>query len=268
MERTENKIAVIVGGGNGIGEACCELMTERGWKVVVADFDLEGAQQVASRINSVAYKIDVRDTKAVEELAATIEREVGPVEALAIPAGIVQDKFHPEEFPMDLYRNILAVNLEGVFNCCRAFAPYMVKRRKGSIVAIASSSAYIGAQLYAYGPSKAAVINLTRSLAGEWGRSGVRVNSISPGPTVVKRQLKRGPGRYAPDADLHLALGRRLAPREIAEGVEFLSSDRASAITGIDLLMDGGQAAAAGWGFYGGVPSEEGDRKGVLLREN
>jgi NAD(P)-dependent dehydrogenase (short-subunit alcohol dehydrogenase family) len=264
MERTEKKIAVVVGGGNGIGEACCELMAERGWKVVVADFDLEGAQQVAARINSVAYKIDVRDTKAVEELAATIEKEVGPVEALAIPAGIVQDKFHPEEFPMEQYRNILAVNIEGTFNCCRAFGPYMAKRRKGSIVAIASSTAYIGHQLYAYGPSKAAVINLVRSLAGEWGRSGVRVNSISPGPTVVKRQLKRAPGRYAPDAELHLAMGRRLAPREIAEGVEFLSSDRSSAVTGIDLLMDAGQAAGAGWGFFGGVPSEE-DRKGVLL---
>jgi NAD(P)-dependent dehydrogenase (short-subunit alcohol dehydrogenase family) len=264
MEGSEGKIAVVIGGGNGIGEACCELMASRGWKVVVADFDIEGARNVAERIGSTAYQIDVRDHKAVEELAATIERDIGPVAALAVPAGVVQDRYRPEDFPMDQYRNILAVNIEGTFNCCRAFGPRMAKRGKGSIVAIASSTAYVGHQLYAYGPSKAAVINLVFALAGEWGHAGVRVNSISPGPTMVKRQLKRPPGRYAPDAEKHLALGRRLQPVEIAEGVEFLASDRASAITGIDLPMDAGQWAGSGWGFFGGVPSPE-DGKGVLL---
>lgn len=264
MENSEPNIAVVIGGGNGIGEACCELMATRGWKVVVADFDEEAAKRVAASVNSTGYKVDVRDVKAVEELAATIERDIGPVSALIIPAGIVQDRYKPEDFPMDEYRNILVVNIEGTFNCCRAFGPAMASRRKGSIVAIASSTAYIGHQLYSYGPSKAAVVNLVRALAGEWGHSGVRVNSISPGPTVVKRQLKRPPGRYAPDAELHLAMGRRLKPSEIAEGAEFLASDRASAVTGIDLLMDAGQAAGAGWGFFGGVPSPE-DGKGVLL---
>ena len=264
MENSEGRIAVVVGGGNGIGEACCELMAARGWKVAVADYDGEGASRVAASISSQGYEVDTRDVKAVESLAVTIERDIGPVTALVIPAGVVQERYAPETFPMDEFRNILVVNVEGVFNCCRAFGPAMASRRKGSIVAIASSTAYVGHPLYAYGAAKAGVVNMIRALAGHWGHAGVRVNSISPGPTMVKRQLKRPPGRYAPNAELHLAMGRRLQPSEIAEGVEFLASDRASAITGTDLLMDAGQAAGAGWGFFGGVPSPE-DGKGVLL---
>ena len=220
--------------------------------------------RVGAAINAPAFEVDTRDVKAVETLAETVESDVGPVTALIVPAGVVQDRYTPEDFPMEEFRNILVVNIEGIFNCCRAFAPAMARRRKGSIVAIASSTAYVGHPLYAYGASKAGVINMIRALAGHWGHSGVRVNSISPGPTMVKRQLKRPLGRYAPNAELHLAMGRRLQPSEIAEGVEFLASDRASAITGTDLLMDAGQAAGAGWGFFGGVPSPE-DGKGVLL---
>ncbi len=254
MEPSERKIAVVVGGGNGIGEACCELMTARGWKVIVADLDIESAERVAVAIDSHGFQVDTRDPDAVSALADKIERDVGAVSSLVISAGVVQERQKPEDFSIDAYRNILLVNIEGTFNCCRAFGVPMADRRKGSIVAVASSSAHVGTPLYSYGPSKSGIINLVRSLAGHWGPSGVRVNSVSPGPTVVKRQLQRPAGRYAPDAGRHLALGRKLSPSEIAEGIEFLASDRASAITGTDLLMDAGQTAGAGWGFYGGMP--------------
>ncbi len=159
---------------------------------------------------------------------------------------------------MEEYRNILVVNIEGTFNCCTAFAAGMLERKKGSIVNVGSSTNYCGQPLHAYGPSKAAVVNLTRSLAGQWGRSGIRVNSVSPGLTLVKRVLARPPGRYAGNVNDHFALGRRVEPSEVAEAIEFLASDRAAAITGIDLLVDAGLLAANGWSLYGGVPGTPG----------
>jgi NAD(P)-dependent dehydrogenase (short-subunit alcohol dehydrogenase family) len=255
MTAKEIKLSIVIGGGNGIGAACCRLMAERGWQVAVADFDGKAAEAVAAEIGGHGYQIDIRDLTGLEKLAATIEREVGPVQALVVASGAFEERFAPSDMPMELFRNVLTVNIEGTFNANRAFGVGMVHRRKGSIVNIASTAAHSSQPTLAYGPSKAAIVNLTRSLAGQWGRAGVRVNSVSPGATLVPRVLARKAGRYATDIDQHMALGRRIEPSEIAEGVEFLASDRASAITGTDLLIDAGLLAAAGWGLYGGVPS-------------
>jgi NAD(P)-dependent dehydrogenase (short-subunit alcohol dehydrogenase family) len=150
---------------------------------------------------------------------------------------------------------VMQVNVEGTFNLNRVFGTRMVRERTGSIVNIASTVAHGSSPLHAYGPSKAAIVNLTRGLAGQWGRAGVRVNSVSPGATITPRVAARPPGRYATDLNSQMALGRRVEPNEVAEGVEFLASDRASAITGIDLLIDAGWLTASTWGLYGGVPA-------------
>jgi NAD(P)-dependent dehydrogenase (short-subunit alcohol dehydrogenase family) len=255
MNASESKLAVVIGGANGIGAACCRLMSTRGWRIAVGDYDGAAAKMVADEIGGYGFQIDIRDLGLLEQSASEIERDVGPVHSLVAAAGAFQDRFTPDDFPMDLFRTVLAVNIEGTFNCNRAFGVAMVRRRKGSIVNIASSTAYGSSPLHAYGPSKAAIVNMSRTLAGQWGRAGIRVNSVSPGATVVARVMARKPGRYAADLDSQMALGRRVQPSEVAEGVEFLASDRASAITGIDLLIDAGLVTASAWGIYGGVPT-------------
>jgi NAD(P)-dependent dehydrogenase (short-subunit alcohol dehydrogenase family) len=232
-------------------------MASRGWRVVVADLDASAAKSLAKEIGGFGYGVDMRSLDAVEQLAADIEREHGPVYALVVAAAAFQERYSPDDFPMDVWRTVMQVNVEGTFNLNRAFGKRMVRERKGSIVNIASTVAHGSSPLHAYGPSKAAIVNLTRGLAGQWGRAGVRVNSVSPGATLTARVAARAPGRYAADVNAQLALGRRVDPAEVAEGVEFLASDRASAITGIDLLIDAGWLTASTWGLYGGVPVVE-----------
>jgi NAD(P)-dependent dehydrogenase (short-subunit alcohol dehydrogenase family) len=257
MDTTDSKLSVVIGGGNGIGAACCRLMASRGWRVAVVDLDMTAARAVANEIGGPAHDVDVRTLEALEQLAAEIEREHGPVHSLVVSSAAFQERYPPGEFPMDVFRRVLQVNVEGAFNANRAFGMRMAKAGSGSIVNIASTTAHGSSPLHAYGPSKAAMVNLTKCLAGQWGRAGVRVNSVSPGATMVPRVMARAPGRYAKDLESQMALGRRVEPNEVAEGVEFLASDRASAITGIDLLIDAGWLTASTWGLYGGVPVVE-----------
>jgi NAD(P)-dependent dehydrogenase (short-subunit alcohol dehydrogenase family) len=254
MSDSKSTLAVVIGGGNGIGAACCRVMAQRGWQVAVVDLVEEAAQGIAGEVRGHAYKVDISDLASVETLASDIERNHGPVHALVVCAAMVQDRYAPADIPMDLWHRVIDVNIGGTFNANRTFGTRMAQRGRGSIVNIGSTAAYGSQPLHAYGPSKAAVLNMTKNLAAQWGRSGVRVNSVSPGATLVARVLARPPGRYAVDIDAQMALGRRIQPAEIAEGVEFLASERASAITGIDLLIDAGMIAANGWGIYGGVP--------------
>jgi len=254
MNDSTSKLAVVLGGGNGIGAACCRVMAQRGWRVAVVDLDAAGAESVAREIGGRGYSVDMSSLSAMEELADTIERDGGPVHSLVVTAAAFQERFSPEDFPMEQWRKVMQVNVEGTFNANRVFGSRMARRGQGSIVNTASVVGRASSPLHAYGPSKAAVINLTQGLASQWGRSGVRVNSVSPGSTVVARHATRSKDRYAKDMMQHMALGRRIQPEEVAESIEFLASDRASAITGTDLLIDAGWLAASTWELYGGVP--------------
>lgn len=251
---SEGKLAVVIGGGNGIGAATARLMKQRGWRLVVADLFEEAAAKVAAEVGGPGYALDIGDAQAVERFAEEVETKVGPVDCLVVCAAMFQERYLPEEFPLELFRKILQVNIEGTFVANRAFGTRMAKRGRGNIVNLSSTNAHMANPTHAYGPTKAAVINITRNLAVQWGRSGVRVNSVTPGSVLVDRVLARKPGRYAANIDEHFALGRRIQPAEIAEGIEFLASDRASAITGTDLVIDAGLLAANGWSAYGGVP--------------
>ena len=253
----QSELGVVIGGGNGIGAACCRVMARRGWRVAVADLDADAAKGVANEVAGTAHALDISDLAAVEALAAKLERDAGPVRGLVVAAAAFQDKFAPDEFPMDLWRRIVKVNLEGTFNANRAFASRMARARAGSIVNIASVTAHSSSPRHAYGPTKAGIVNMTRNFAAQYGKSGVRVNSVSPGAVPVERILTMSPDRYTSDIDAQMALGRRAQPHEVAEGVEFLLSDRASAITGVDLVIDGGWGVANSWHHYGGVPGPE-----------
>jgi NAD(P)-dependent dehydrogenase (short-subunit alcohol dehydrogenase family) len=251
---TDSRLGVVIGGGNGIGAACCQVMSQRGWRVAVVDLNLQAAEATAKEVAGFAYALDISDLAAVEQLSAQLEREHGAVGGLVVAAAAFQEKFAPDELPMDLWERVVRVNLGGTFNANRVFAARMARAGQGSIVNVASIVGHTSSPQHAYGPTKAAVINLTKNFAAQYGRSGVRVNSVSPGAVLVPRVQARAPGRYATDIDSMMALGRRIQPNEIANGVEFLLSSLASAITGIDLLIDAGWAVANPWHLYGGVP--------------
>jgi NAD(P)-dependent dehydrogenase (short-subunit alcohol dehydrogenase family) len=263
---TKARLGVVIGGGNGIGAATCRLMAEREWRVAVVDLDIAAARAVAKETGGLAYQLDVSDLAAVEQLAEAIEREHGSVAALVVASAHFQDKYSPDAFPMDLWRKIIKVNLEGTWNANRVFGARMARHGKGSVVNVTSILGHASSPQHAYGPTKAGILNMTRNMAAQWGKSGVRFNTVSPGATLVSRVVARAPGRYATDIDAQMALGRRIQPNEIAEGIEFLCSDRASAITGTDLLIDAGWMVANAWGIYGGVPGpvdpEEGAARG------
>lgn len=254
MDEDRSKLAVVLGGGNGIGAATCRVMARRGWRVACVDLDIAGAQRVADEIQGRAYSVDMSSLPSLQQLAEQIENDLGPVHSLVVTAAAFQERHPPEDFPMEVWKKVFEVNVEGTFNANRVFGARMAQRGSGSIVNTSSATAHFSSPLVAYGPSKAAMINLTQCLASQWGRSGVRVNSVSPGSVAVDRQKARPAGRYAKNLAEHMALGRRMVPEEIAETIEFLASDRASAVTGADLLVDAGWKVASSWGLYGGVP--------------
>jgi NAD(P)-dependent dehydrogenase (short-subunit alcohol dehydrogenase family) len=256
MEDTgKGRLAVIIGGGSGIGAATARVMAERGWKLAIVDRDLGNAQAVAAELRARAWHADVTDSVVMQGLAGEIEATTAPPYALVVSSGTFQEPSPPDQTRHEDWDRIMRVNLDGVFHANRAFGPGMATRRAGAIVNIASTSGIGGSPLHAYGPSKAGVINLTECLAGEWGRQGVRVNAISPGATLVPRVLARlqAGARYKGDPGEFTALGRCVEPAEVGETIEFLLSDRASAITGVNLMVDCGWTAARGWALYGGV---------------
>ncbi|MBW8267929.1 SDR family NAD(P)-dependent oxidoreductase [Caldovatus aquaticus] len=250
------RVAVVIGGANGIGAATARLMAARGWRVALADCDAAAGGALAAALAAPFFALDVTDRAAVAALPARVEAALGPAAALVVSAGAFQRNLRvEEEDPAELDR-ILAVNVKGTWCANRAFGPGMARRRAGSIVNLASTAASLATPLSIYGPSKSAIVGMTRSFAGEWGRAGVRVNAVSPGITLVERvraRLRSEPGRYGADPAQTTALGRLVAPEEVAEAIAFLCSDRASAITGIDLTVDCGWGVSAGWAMYGGV---------------
>jgi len=254
MNGTSDGLAVIVGGANGIGAATASLMVERGWQVVIADLDGAAANRMAIEIGATGLYMDIADETSVGDAVATIEKDIGPVSALVVAAAVFQDIVPSEKQQKSVWDEVLSVNLGGTFLANRTFGRYMVERGRGSIVNLASIAALGSMPAEAYATSKAGVVQLSKNLAGEWGRSGIRVNTVSPGSTLVPRVEERlKSGRYAGDPGEFTALGRMVRPREVAEAIEFLASARASAITGVNLVVDAGWQVASTWAQFGGV---------------
>jgi NAD(P)-dependent dehydrogenase (short-subunit alcohol dehydrogenase family) len=249
------RVAVVTGGASGIGQACSRLLTERGAIVVIADVDGAAAAKAAGEIGCRHVVLDVCDAPMIGAAVAEIESDVGPVAILVNSAGIVQAPLAPENLPLQLIDKVMQVNQRGLYLCSAAFGMRMVSRRRGAIVNIASIAGMRSMPLHVYAPVKAAVIAITECLAAEWGPSGVRVNTVSPGYTLtpaIKSAIERGqrdPALMRQSA----ALGRMIEPVEIARAVAFLVSDDAAAITGVNLPVDGGWLVATSWTTYGGL---------------
>lgn len=249
-------ISVVTGGASGIGAACVQHLVKRGDRVVV--IDLPGAwdpHQVGVQVLG-SYEADVTDDDTLRQVAEAIEREHGPVTALVNSAGILQRRLPPDQLTMQEWDRVVAVDQRGTYLCCAIFGSSMVKRGHGAIVNIASITSLRSVPLHAYAPAKAAVASITECLAAEWGRSGVRVNAISPGYVLTQAMqtaIERG-DRNPDFMTSQAALGRLVKVSEVADAVGFLLSDAATAITGINLPVDAGWLAGSTWMTYGGVP--------------
>lgn len=249
-------VAAVTGGAGGIGAATVARLVADGWRVAVLDRDMDAARTVAAAHGAVAREIDLGDAGSIADAAEWVEREVGPVAGLAAIAAHLENPHRPEAQDFDEWEAILRVNLTGTFRTLTAFGTPMLSRGGGAIVTVGSITAFNSSPLQAYGPTKAGILNMSRNFAVAWGRSGVRVNCVCPGPTrtpAVEASYARG--ERNPDVMIgETALGRLVRPEQVANAIAFLLSEDAGAITGIELPVDAGVLATQLWGMYGGVP--------------
>ena len=257
MQKSEQSgsVVLVTGGASGIGLASAAILKTRGWQVVISDVDPGRTEAAASDLQVGWTTFDVSDEPATEKAFEHIESQFGPVEALVANAGLIQPGGLAEDLPLAEFDRIINVNLRGVYISCIAAGKRMVKRGAGGIVVTGSVTATRTAPLHAYAPAKAAVVHLASCLAAELGRSGVRVNAVSPGYVAtppVKAAIDRGLRDPALLRDAS-ALGRLVEPEEIGKAVAFLLSEEASAVTGINLPVDAGWLASAHLTTYGGV---------------
>jgi NAD(P)-dependent dehydrogenase (short-subunit alcohol dehydrogenase family) len=247
--KLDGRLALVTGGGQAIGLACVQALAEAGARVVIADRDLKigaaGQQAMRAAGHSVdVIEMDVTDSARVEAVAQDLAVRRGGVDILVNNAGIARSDTAAENVADEHWLNVLDINLNGLFWCCRSFGRVMLARGRGSIVNVGSMSGFIvnrpQPQSY-YNASKAAVHHLTRSLAAEWGARGVRVNAVAP--TYIDTPLNRF-GVENPEMFKYWIDGtpmRRMGTvEEIGSVVLFLASDAASLLTGSIVLADGG----------------------------
>ena len=248
----EGRIAVITGAGHGIGAATAARLAGLGASVAVCDIRADAAVEVAQRIGAdggraEAFVADAADREAVTQLVAEVTARLGPVEILHNNAGrLVPGTELTQE--LDEWERTLSVNVGSVFLMSRAVLPAMRERGRGVIVNSASISGLVGEpDLAAYNTSKAAIINLTRQLAADFSRNGIRVNCVCPGwiRTGFNDPLFEGWNEEAIQelVERQVPLGRQGTSEEVADAVAFLCSDSARYITGHALVVDGGLTA-------------------------
>ncbi|HET8726919.1 MAG TPA: SDR family oxidoreductase [Alphaproteobacteria bacterium] len=245
----KGRVAVVTGGGRAIGLACARALSEAGAKVVIADVDPKVAEEgraelAAAGLDVATVELDVTKPDRVRDVADRLNEEHGAVDILVCNAGIARSGVPAEDVADEHWLNVIDVNLNGVFWCCRSFGGHMLRRGRGAVVNIGSMSGFIvnkpQQQAY-YNASKAAVHHLTKSLAAEWAERSVRVNAVAP--TYIDTPLTRF---GMEDNDLYRAwldntpMRRVGQPDEIASVVLFLASEASSLMTGSIVLADAG----------------------------
>jgi NAD(P)-dependent dehydrogenase (short-subunit alcohol dehydrogenase family) len=253
MARLDGKVAVITGAGSGIGRVAASLFAAEGARVVVADVVADHADAAVAEIveaggSARAVTVDVSDEAQVAAMVAAAVGTYGGLHVLFNNAGIFPaDDGGILDTPPETWQRVMEVNLKGVWLGCRAAVPAMLDSGGGSIVNVASFVALVGAATaqMAYTASKGGVLAMTRELAVEYARKGIRANSICPGPieTPLLAELLSDPERRQRRL-VHIPIGRFGRPEEIARAALFLASDDASFVTGSALVVDGGITAA------------------------
>jgi NAD(P)-dependent dehydrogenase (short-subunit alcohol dehydrogenase family) len=245
----KGRVAVVTGGGRSVGLACVEALSEAGAHVYIADRDVRAVVEAQRAMRTKGYAtdvigVDITSSSEVEEAARRVMSECGRVDILVCDAGTARSGVPAEDVEDARWLEVVDVNLNSVFWCCRAFGRPMLAAGRGSIVNIGSMAGIIVNRPQpqaGYNVSKAAVHHLTKSLAAEWGARGVRVNAVAP--TYVSSPSRAPARANRPTLEAWIEgtpLGRIGEPDEIAAVVLFLASDAASLMTGSIVLADGG----------------------------
>lgn len=242
------RVAVVTGGGSGIGSAICQRLGADGYSVAVLDLNGEGAEQTAKEIvaaggRAKAYQLDVSDRVQVDQVIAAVRADAGPVGFLVTSAAVaIREPF--AEISVESWNRVMAINLTGTFHCTQAVLPDMVEAGAGRVVFISSSSAQRGGPMMAhYAASKGGVIALTKTLALEYSPLGITVNNIAPSsidtPSVRKKQ-EAGVIPSSEQMGKFIPAGRMGTGDDIAGACAYLCSDDASFVTGQTISVNGG----------------------------
>jgi len=254
MRQLDNKVAVITGAAGGIGAATARLLAERGAHLTLADLDADAADALARQIDptghtAIGLYVNLADEAAIETMIRSALKKFGKVDVLhnnaadLSPANAGRDH-DIETMPIEVWDRTFQVNVRGTMLCCKHVLPHMVKQANGSIVNTASNLGLQGnLGQSAYAASKAAIMQLTRSIAASHGRRGIRCNAISPGLVMSPAARNNLPAR------LHeIVAGETLTPylgipEDIAHAVAYLASDESRYVTGHNLIVDGGTSS-------------------------
>lgn len=242
-----NQIALITGGGGGIGGAVARRMAVAGIAVVIADLDGAAAERAKDEIvrtggKADAVVLDVTLAREVKKVVAGVEKRLGRIDILANIAGGSAYLKRIEELTWAEWKEVMDANLKGTFLMCREVAPIMQRQKSGRIINTASNYGVTGSALRTpYGAAKAGIITFTKSLALELAPDGVLANTVAPGPTDTPRVMEKESAearqqRWSP----HIPLGRTALPQELAEMYYFLVTPESAAITGQTFHVNGG----------------------------
>jgi 3-oxoacyl-[acyl-carrier protein] reductase len=243
------RTVIVTGGGKGIGKVYCQAFAGADARVVAADVDAKAAEEVARSIvadggEAMAVTVDVSDPESVSAMAQSTLDGFGGIDVLINNASLMAALPRRSwlEIPVEEWDRVMAVNLRGVFLCCRAVFPAMRERGRGKIVNISSNRVWAGTpnRLH-YTTSKAGIIGLTRALAREVGEYGITVNAVTPGMTLSDTQVASSSNEHMAKSAEGRALGRPQYPDDLVGTVMFLASPASDFITGQTVNVDGGK---------------------------
>lgn len=243
--RLQGKTAIVTGGASGFGAGIVRKFAAEGAKVLIADLNMDLAENVASEVSGIAIKVDVADNDSVKSLAETAVSSLGSVDILVNNAGITHLPKPMQEVTEDEFDRVMAVNCKSVYLTARHLVPLMVAKGEGAILNVASTAGLSPRpRLNWYNASKGWMITATKTMAVELAHEGVRVNAICPvaGETPL---LKSFMGEDTPEIRAKflstIPLGRFSTPEDMGNAACFLCSDEASMITGVAMEVDGGR---------------------------